>query len=339
VATAPEQKIRSCHGPILASFPHRIRIGEHVLSTPLSLALVGFWHVHAQDYAAQVAAAEGAELVAAWDDVPERGRPEAEALGLPFTDDLDELLSRPDLDGIVVTTSTAAHRDVIGRAIAARKHVFTEKLLAPTTAESEELVAAARDAGVKLVVSLPRLYESETATIVRDIANGALGDITYLRVRLAHDGSLDGWLPERFYDPADAIGGALTDLGCHAVYLTQHLLGPEPETVSAVYGSVTGQSLEDNAVVTLRYPGGTLAVLEASNVTTPGASAIEVRGTRGSLLFGFVGQGLLGKGEAYDPERWVAPSPEPAAPTPLEQWLSAIRWVRTPDPAHQEPEQ
>jgi 1,5-anhydro-D-fructose reductase (1,5-anhydro-D-mannitol-forming) len=201
---------------------------KHLVSTPLSLALVGFWHVHAQDYAAQVAAAEGAELVAAWDDLPERGRPEAEALGVPFLEDLDELLSRPGLDGIVVTTSTAAHGDVIGRAIAAGKHVFTEKLLAPTTGASEELVAAARDAGVKLVVSLPRLYESETATIARDIANGALGDITYLRVRLAHDGSLAGWLPERFYDPAEAIGGALTDLGCHAVYLTQHLLGAEP---------------------------------------------------------------------------------------------------------------
>src|SRR4051794_13342921 len=317
------------YDPATVHFWHRshiaIRIGEQLVSTPLSLALVGFWHVHAQDYAAQVAATEGAELVAVWDDVAERGRSEAASLGLPFTENLDELLSRPDLDGIVVTTSTAAHPDVIGRAIAAGKHVFTEKLLAPTAAESEELVAAAREADVRLVVSLPRLYESETATIVRAIGDGSLGDVTYTRVRLAHDGSVAGWLPERFYEPADAIGGALTDLGCHALYLTQRFLGPEPESVSAVYGSVTGRPLEDNAVVTLRYPGGALAVIEASNVTTPGASTIEVRGTRGSLLLGFVGQGLLGKGEAYDPERWVAASPEPAAPTPLEQWLSAIR--------------
>ena len=295
------------------------------MSTPLSLALIGFWHVHASDYAAQVAAAEGAELVAAWDDVPERGRPEAEGLGIPFTEDLDALLSRPDLDGLVVTTSTAAHTDVIGRAIAAGKHVFTEKLLAPTTAECEQLVEAARSAGVKLVVSLPRLAESETATIARAIADGSLGDVTYTRVRLAHDGSVAGWLPSRFYEPADAIGGALTDLGCHAVYLTQRFLGPEPESVSALYGSVTGQELEDNAVVTLRYPGGALAVIEASNVTTPGASTIEVRGTRGTLVLGFAGRGLLGKGDAYDPEQWIEPQAEPSEPMPLELWLSAIR--------------
>lgn len=132
------------------------------------------------------------------------------------------------------------------------------------------------------MVSLPRLTEGATTAIAELIDGGSLGAITYIRVRLAHDGSVAGWLPDRFYDADDAIGGALTDLGCHAVYLTQRLLGPAPDTVTAVYGSVTGHSLEDNAVVTLRYPGGALAVVEASNVTTPGASALEVRGTRGT---------------------------------------------------------
>ena len=41
----------------------------------LSIALAGFWHVHAQDYASQVRATPGTELVAAWDDDPDRGRP------------------------------------------------------------------------------------------------------------------------------------------------------------------------------------------------------------------------------------------------------------------------
>ncbi|BDZ45704.1 Gfo/Idh/MocA family protein [Naasia aerilata] len=295
------------------------------MSTPLSLALIGFWHVHATDYAAQVVESEGAELVVAWDDQFDRGRPAAQKLGIPFATDLDEVLSRPDVDGIVVTTSTAAHTDVIGRAIAAGKHVFTEKLLAPTVAECEQLVDAARAAGVRLVVSLPRLSESVTETIAAAIRDGSLGDVTYTRVRLAHDGSVAGWLPSRFYDPADAIGGALTDLGCHAVYLTQRFLGTAPETVSAVYSSVTGEALEDNAVVTLRYPGGAIAVIEASNVTTPGASTIEVRGTKGTLVFGFAGLGLLGKGDAYDPEKWIEPEAQPAPPMPMAQWLSAIR--------------
>ncbi|MCU1438377.1 MAG: putative dehydrogenase [Naasia sp.] len=290
----------------------------------LSLGLLGFWHVHAPDYAEQVAGLDTATIAVAWDDDEDRGRAGAAELGLAFDPDLDTLLARDDIDGVVITTSTAAHTDVIGRAIAAGKHVFTEKLLAPTVAEAEQLLEAARDAGVSLVVSLPRLTEGLTATIARVLAEGALGDLTYFRVRLAHDGSVAGWLPDRFYAPQEAIGGALADLGCHAVYLTQHLLGPVPEQVTAVYSSITGQSLEDNAVVTLRYPGGVLAVLEASNVTTPGASALEVRGTRGTLVSGFAGRGLLGKGDAFDPETWIDVPTDDDEPLPIAQWVTGI---------------
>ena len=294
------------------------------MSTSLSLALVGFWHVHAQDYAAQIQGAEGARLVAAWDDDEERGVEGAAALGIPFTTDLDELLARPDVDGVIVTTATTAHTDIIGRAIAAGKHVFTEKLLAPTVEECEQLIAAAQDAGVRLAVSLPRLTEGVTHAITSAIEAGTLGQVTYTRVRLAHDGSIAGWLPDRFYTPADAVGGALTDLGCHAVYLTQLFLGATPETVSAVYGNVTGQQLEDNAVVTLRYPGGALAVIESSNVTTPGASTIEVRGTESTLVFGFAGLGLLGKGTGYDDEKWVEVPAGTDDPLPIHQWVATI---------------
>ena len=115
--------------------------------------------------------------------------------------------------------------------------MFTEKLLAPTVAEAEELVAAADAAGVALVVSLPRLYHGVTLAVDDVLAAGALGTLTYGRVRLSHDGATAGWLPERFYDPATAVGGALTDLGCHPVYLVQRWLGARPERVSATYRS------------------------------------------------------------------------------------------------------
>ena len=171
---------------------------------------------------------------------------------------------------------------MIGRAIAAGKHVFTEKILAPTVAEAEELVDLAREAGVALVVSLPRLYDDYTVAIERILDEGTLGELTYSRVRLAHDGWVAGWLPERFGDPEAAIGGALTDLGCHPAYLTRLFHRAEPLAISASYGSVTGRAVEDNAVVTAEFPGGRLGVFEASVVTTPGAFTIELRGTEAS---------------------------------------------------------
>ena len=85
----------------------------------LRIAVLSFWHVHAKDYAAEVAAHPETELVAVWDEVADRGRAEAATRGVAFHERLDEVLARPDLDGVIVTTATRAHRDVIPAAAAA----------------------------------------------------------------------------------------------------------------------------------------------------------------------------------------------------------------------------
>jgi predicted dehydrogenase len=302
-----------------------------VLSRPLSVAILGFWHVHAAGYAAQIVDHEDARLSAAWDPDPVLARDglsdiENEDLsGVEMVDDLHTLLARDDIDAVIVTTATAQHHDVILAAIRAGKHVFTEKLLAPTVVECEELVDAARQHSVTLLVSLPWLTEPATLTAQRLVQDGALGDLTYSRMRMAHDGWLTGWLPERFADRNDAIGGALTDLGCHPVYLTQLFLGARPDRLTANYTRVTGRDVEDNAVVTASYPDGALGVIEASFVTTPGTSTIELRGTEGSLLYGFDSDRLLAKGTRFDSDSWQEqPLPDPG-PRPIDQWVAHIR--------------
>ena len=128
------------------------------MSNPLKIATLSFWHVHAGDYSRQAQAHPGTELVAVWDDDAERGQAGADQFGVEYTADLDALLARDDLDGVVITTPTDVHRDIMLKAARAGKHIFTEKVLAPTVAEAEEIVAATDAAGVKLTVSLPRLW-------------------------------------------------------------------------------------------------------------------------------------------------------------------------------------
>ncbi|WP_136055322.1 Gfo/Idh/MocA family oxidoreductase [Microbacterium sp. K24] len=291
---------------------------------PIGVGIVGFWHVHADDYAREAVEHSGTRLVAAWDPDAERGAEGADRLGIAHADTLDALLARPDIDAITVTTATNEHTDVIGRAIAAGKHVFTEKLLAPTVVEAEALVDAAREKDIALVVSLPRLSEPFVTTAARLVDEGALGEITYARVRVAHDGWLGGWLPERFADPVAAIGGAFADLGCHPAYLVQHFLGAHPDRITAAYGHVTGRVVEDNAVVVALYPDGALGVAEASFVTTPGASALELRGTRASLLFGFGQESMIAKGGRFG-DTWTPVPLDPAGRSPYALWVDAIR--------------
>jgi predicted dehydrogenase len=253
-----------------------------------------------------------------WDDDVVLGQAGADEFGVPFSEDLDGVLA--DVDGVVITTPTNEHRDVMVKAANAGKHIFTEKLLAPTVAEAEEIVAATDANGVKLVVSLPRLAHGYTQAIKEVIAGGELGQLTYGRVRLSHDGAVprdgaEGWLPQRFFEPKAAIGGALTDLGCHPVSLVQLFLGAEPDSVSAIYRSVNGRGLEDNAVVTLGYPDQKIGVIEAG-FTSRNPFTIELFGTEGSLTYTDAGNVLrVGEREVPVPEH---------NPDPFAQWVDHI---------------
>ncbi|WP_243062524.1 Gfo/Idh/MocA family protein [Humibacter sp. RRB41] len=288
--------------------------------TRLRVAVLSFWHVHAGDYATTATQHPDTDLVAVWDDDADRGREAAARFGVEFVPDLDDLLARDDIDAVTVTTSTKDHRDVMVKAARAGKHIFTEKLLAPTVAEAEEIIRACDDNGVKLVVSLPRLYHGYTQVVKDVLAGGRLGAVNYSRVRLSHDGAVANWLPEQFYDPEAAFGLALTDLGCHPVYLTQLILGATPLTVSSTYTYVTGRPVDDNAVVTVTYPGGAIGVIEAG-VVSPDPFLIEVGGTSGWLSYSELDDVVTVALKGQEIERIPVPDDLPNA---FSQWVDHI---------------
>jgi 1,5-anhydro-D-fructose reductase (1,5-anhydro-D-mannitol-forming) len=293
------------------------------VTTPLRIAVLSAWHVHAEEYARAAQNHEETELVAVWDDDAERGQALASGLGVEFTPDLDALLAREDLDGVTVTAATTAHVEIIGKAIAAGKHVFSEKLLAPTVDGVDQLLDAAREAGVQVTVSLPRLSDGYTTALREVLDEGRLGRLTYSRVRLAHDGSTRDWLPARFYDPAEAIGGAFSDLAAHPCYLTQLILGTDVQVASATYTDMTGRGVEDNAVVTVTNPDGAIGVAETGFVTPTSPFSIEVQGTKGSLQYGL---GADGSAMFVDTGDGPTPVHVPAgSPMPFSLWVDAIR--------------
>ena len=295
------------------------------------VAVLSFWHVHAKDYALEAEEHPGVKLTAVWDEDSKRGQLEASARGVPFHDDLDELLCREDVDGVVVTTPTVAHREVIPAAARAGKHLFAEKVIAPTLSEAREVVTRVEEAGVTFVVSLPRLYAGYTKAIREALASGEIGEPTYLRVRVSHDGALpsaanpQGWLPERFFDPRQSAGGVTIDFGAHPLYLLAHLLGM-PEEVSAEYGRVTGRAVEDQSVVTMLYPNGALGVAEASFLGASAPFLVEAHGTEGSLLFDPSG-GL--RARRRNAERWRSIRVPADRGSPFGRWVELSSAGRT----------
>lgn len=302
----------------------------------IRVALLSFWHVHAKDYARQAQQHPDTEIVALWDEEAARGRVQAEEYGARFYQRLDDVLAQTDMDGVIVNTPTNLHREVMVAAAQAGKHIFTEKVLAPTVRECRDILAAVERSGVVLTVSLPRLNEGYTLAIKDMLNRHLLGKLTLARTRLSHNGAVhtkddpDGWLPPHFFDPVQCGGGALIDLGCHPMYLTRLFLGL-PERVSANFGYVTGRVVEDNAVVVLHYQDGALGVVEAGFVNRYSPFTIEVHGTEGSLLYGgadstlMVRSALVETFETGGIHAWQEIALPPALPSSFEQWVEHIQ--------------
>ena len=138
---------------------------------------------------AEVAAnhAAGATLVAVTGG--RRAAALATDYGVPLEPSLEALLARDDVDAVVLASPPAAHRDQTLLAAAAGRHVLVEKPMAQSVAECTAMVAACRDAGVRLSVVAQHRFRDSPVAAKRLIDEGAIGD-----VRMIHlTGAEVGW--------------------------------------------------------------------------------------------------------------------------------------------------
>ncbi|MBQ3065760.1 MAG: Gfo/Idh/MocA family oxidoreductase [Clostridia bacterium] len=247
-----------------------------------NFAMLGKWHVHAPGYAMEAKEA-GGTCKAVWDPDFEVAKEWAAELGCEAIECLDELLARDDIDSVLIGTTTATHHEVIMKAAKAKKHIFTEKTLAPTVAECEDMAKAISDAGVLFAISYPMRTAPTTLYAKQIVESGVLGQISLGRFRNAHGGSAQGWLPEYWYVKEDACGGAMMDLGCHPMYIAAYLFG-KPTRINSMYNSLYGRDIDDNAVNTIEFENKAIAIVETSFVTPYCPWNFEIHGTKGSLF-------------------------------------------------------
>lgn len=250
----------------------------------LRVAMLSKWHVHAAGYAREFLATGKAEITAVWDEKPERGAEWAKELGCNFEESLDSLLAREDVDAVCCCTPTTMHTDVLIRAAKAGKHIFTEKTLACTVAECKEIEKAIEENGVTFVISFPDKVWPIVKFAKEHIENGDFGKVTNVRIRNAHNGVSGKWLPEYWFIKDDCAGGAMMDLGCHAMYLLNHLLG-KPKKITGIANSVFGTPVDENAISIIEFESGAIGVSETSFLAFSSPFTIEIHGTEGILLW------------------------------------------------------
>lgn len=180
-------------------------------------------------------------------------------------------------------------RKNIIKAAKAKKHIFTEKVLALTDDECDKIEAAVTENGVKLVISLFQKYLGSRIAVKKIASSGELGKLNYMRFRNCHSGSTKNWLPEHFYDAEDCGGGAMIDLGAHGMYLTEWILGMPVKFCSAFTTSCeldavkakNKDGVEDNAVTVMSFDNGAIAVNETGFVSDYSPVVLEVFGENG----------------------------------------------------------
>ncbi len=282
----------------------------------MNVAIISFWHVHAEGYTKEVIEKTSSQVTALWDEDPVRGKKYAGQFGVKYFADYEELLKDASTEGVVVNTATSEHKEIILKAIKAGKKVFSEKVLALTLTDCLEIKEALAEKNTDITLSLVKKCDSSFLFAKQMVESGALGRITYTRMRNVHNGSIGNWLPAHFYNREQCGGGAMIDLGAHPMYLLNWLLG-DPKTVQSTFTDITGHGVEDNAVSVIEFENGAIGVSETGFVSLYTPTTLEISGTKGTLLV----RGQVSYATQETEGKWVTPEslPEPS-PSPLKQW-------------------
>ena len=274
------------------------------------------------------------ELAAFTDIAPARHREVRETFGeLAAYTDYRKMLKEQQLDVVSVCTPNKYHAPAAIAALKAGCHVLCEKPMSVNLREADRMMEAAKAARKKLMVGFTHRLMSGPGKCSELLKKRALGKPFMMRVRFAHGGPHPGWAkdPNTFYDPETAAGGAMLDMGIHAIDLCLWLFGPVV-SISAKTATLAKKiPVDDNAVMLLEFKSGALGYIEAGWTSKPGFTGLEVYGTEGSLICDYLGGLKLCGGRASagadSVAEWTTLDEKPTAggwETEIGHWVDVV---------------
>jgi predicted dehydrogenase len=235
-------------------------------------------------HARGVQALPAGELVAVANWRPDSAEKLAERHGISrVTTDWETLAADPEVDAAIVATPNALHAPQTIALLRNGKHVMVEKPMATTVAECDAMIAASERSGAFLMVAHCWRFRDEVVALRDRIRAGELGEVVKTRGYGVHA----NWGPSGWFTQRDlAGGGALLDMGVHAIDTTRFLLGePVPEAVCATLGTRYGTyDVDDDGILLISWSNGTNSIVESGwwHPHLGGLEAdTEVYGTRG----------------------------------------------------------
>ena len=180
-------------------------------------------------------------------------------------DDIDELLSDPNIDALSITTPHTRHAADVISAAKAGKHALVEKPIALTVDELDAMDAAVTQAGIRTVCGFVLRFNPATLATKALIDQGMLGDVLYVQTDYWHNPEQSGYPgSENHLQHMDAT--AMTAGGCHAIDLARYLMGSDIVEVSALgfQGSDEARFLPGQTAI-VRFANGKAGKISASS--------------------------------------------------------------------------
>ena len=236
-------------------------------------------------HARAVAASNGGTLVGVASRRLGSAQAFAQEHGIGFaTDDIHELLKRPGLDAVCITTPSALHLEPALAAIRARKHLMIEKPLDSTVEGTDHILDEAAKAGVRVGSIFQARYGDAARQLKAAIDAGRFGRMVLASCYVKWNRTTDyytGWKGRI----AEDGGGAVINQAIHGVDLLQWFAGMPVEVFAWSTQRVHRIESEDTAVAALKFGSGAFGTIEASTALWPGsARRIEICGEHGSAV-------------------------------------------------------
>jgi len=199
----------------------------------------------------------------------------------------EALLARPDVDVVVITTPHSTHRDLAVAAARAGRHVYLEKPMARTVAECDEILDAARAAGVTVTVA-KQTRHMQTATRAKELIDaGAIGEVRIIRAMSPFS---DYGMPEGHWLTRPEEGDAFLDWGAHACDAFRWYTGSDAVRVYADFANFGAiDALWPTALVQARMASGAICQAFLSyEIPEPGLGTVSnnqylIIGSRGMI--------------------------------------------------------
>ncbi len=200
--------------------------------------------------------------------------------------DHKKMIAEEDLDFVVVSTPSDSHAEIIKFAVDRNLHTFTEKPLALTENEGQEILSCLKDKSVVNQVGYVNRFNEVFMEVKKLLDRGIIGDVKSFSSEM-YGATILKDTKTNWRGKKNTGGGCMYELACHCIDLVLYFFGKPDRVMGSVMQSVYSSHVEDQVISTFVYDHGFSGTVMANwsdeSYRTP-ANIVTIFGTKGKII-------------------------------------------------------